>query len=192
MLLAPRSVHWLLLLCHLSKWTMLLLGIVLPMGLSLHMCSVMIHHATQQVLTHLRPPAAATAADILDALVIEEVFSARCGHVSHTNGMFTLVPLQAMLHMQPCNNDTAIAAKLHDEQQRFNAIKEQYAELGRVFQVGMATAGGGTSGVQLLAKACVGCKPFPRQDCRQESYDPNADLSQAALQAGRVTEHSEL
>lgn len=106
--------------------------------------------------------------------------------------MFTLVPLQAVLHMQPCNNDAAIAAKLREEQLHFNAIKEQYAELGRVFQARMAAAGGGTSGVQLLAKACVGCKPFPRQDCVRDSYDPNADPSQAALQAGRVTEHSEL
>lgn len=142
--------------------------------------------------TALHAAAAAAAGDILDALVIEEVFTASCGHIHHTNGMYTIVPLQAVLQMQPCNNDTDTAAKLRSEQQRFNAIKLQYAELGRVFQERMTAAGGGTSGVQLLAKACVGCKPFPRQECVRKEYDPNYDPSQEALQAGRLTEHSEL
>jgi hypothetical protein len=131
----------------------------------------------------LPAPAAASAAaagDILDASVIEEVFTASCGHVDHTNGMFTMVPLQAALQMLPCGGDAATAAALRSEQQRFNSIKAKYAELGRVFQERMAAAGGGTSGIQLLAKACVDCKPYPRQECVRPAYDPNFDPSTAA------------
>lgn len=120
------------------------------------------------------------AGDILDAVVIEEVFTASCGHVDHTNGMFTMIPVQAALQMLPCGNDKSIAAALRSEQQRFDNIKEKYAELGRVFQERMAAAGSGGSGIQLLAKACVGCKPYPRQECVRPGYDPNADASTAA------------
>jgi hypothetical protein len=111
--------------------------------------------------------------------VIEEVFTASCGHVDHTNGMFTMIPVQAVLQMKPCGNDAAVAAALQSEQQRFNSIKLQYAELGRVFQERMTSGGGGTSGIQLLAKACVDCKPYPRQECVRQGYDPNYDPSTA-------------
>jgi hypothetical protein len=138
-----------------------------------------VHDAQDTYLIVLLLPAAG-AGDILDASVIEEVFTASCGHVDHTNGMFTMVPLQAALQMQPCDNSPAIAAALRSEQQRFNSIKHKYAELGRVFQERMAAAGGGTSGIQLLAKACVNCKPYPRPECTRQVYDPNADASNMA------------
>lgn len=87
--------------------------------------------------------------------------------------MFTIIPVQAVLRMKPCSDDSNIAAGLQREQQRFLAIRQKYVALGHVFQARMAAAGGGISGVQLLAKACVGCKPFPREECRHEHYEPN-------------------
>eukprot|EP00775_Hariotina_reticulata_P007558 gene7558-7766_t len=107
------------------------------------------------------------AGDILDVTVIEEVFNTECGLINHTNGMYTIVPVRAMLLMQPCDANATIAVALKAAQARYAGIVEKYKQLGRTFQERMSAAGG-ASDVQLMASACTGCAPFPRPACPQE------------------------
>lgn len=119
--------------------------------------------------------------DVLDGHVIEQLFHARCARLNHTNGMFTLVPLRAALLAAPCEHSAS--ATLQALRREYDQAKASYRTLGRRFQQAMAArnsgsnggSGGGSDGqqpqLQLLAGACVGCKPFPRPECEEAGYD---------------------